>query len=389
VRFVRTEAGGGVLLLGATVVALLWANGPWHQAYHDLWHTELRIGPGRWAIHEDLRHWVTDGLMAVFFFVVGLEIKGEVTTGGPGARRSLALPTLAALGGMVVPALLFLAVVGAGPGSAGWGIPMATDIAFAVGVLSLLGSRVPSSLKSFLLTLAVVDDIGAIVVIAVVYSQGIALGWLAAALLTVGAVVTARWCGVRRPIGYFPLALACWYCTYQAGIHPTIAAVALGLLVPGGPVVGGSTAEGLEARLHAWSSYVVVPLFALANAGIALSGAALAEAARSRVTWAVAAGLFVGKATGITAGSWVALRSRVGRLPSGARPAHIVGTGGLGGIGFTVSLFITNLAFTSEHLQDQAKVGILFGSTVSAVTGVAVLLRLGARRRSRRLEAPG
>lgn len=374
-EFLRTEAGGGALLLVATAVALIWANSPWQDRYVDLWHTEVIVGTGSWAVREDLQHWVNDAVMAVFFFLVGLEIKREIAVGELRDRRAAALPAVAAAGGMVVPALVFLAVVGGGDAARGWGIPMATDIAFAVGVLAVLGRRAPIGLKVFLLTLAIVDDIGAIAVIAIFYSGGIEVGWLTGAAAVLAAVVGARHLGLSRPLAYLPLGTAAWYCTYRAGIHPTIAAVALGLLTPAQPIRDRPVLTDLEHRLHPWSSYLVVPVFALANAGVSLGANTLGEAVRSRLTWAVAVGLVVGKVLGISGAAWLAVRSRIGRFPEGVGFGHVLGAGGLGGIGFTVSLFVTGLAFNSEALQTQAKIGILAGSLTAAILGAALLLR--------------
>jgi NhaA family Na+:H+ antiporter len=376
-EFLRTEAGGGVVLLGATVVALVWANSPWQGAYHDFWHHELVLGPGGWAVRESLGHWVNDALMAVFFFVVGLEIKRELVRGELQDPRAATLPVVAALGGMVLPALLFWAVVGSGDAVAGWGIPMATDIAFAVGVLAILGDRVPRGLKVFVLTLAIVDDIGAILVIAVFYAKAFNAGWLMGAAAMLSLVVAARRLGVARPVAYVPIALAAWYCTYRSGIHPTIAGVLLGLLTPAGTIGGREVLEGLEHRLHPWSSYVVIPVFALANAGVALDREAIADAAGSRLTWGVILGLVVGKMVGIAGASVIGARTGLGRFPDGVGVRHLVGAGAVGGIGFTVSLFITGLAFESDTLQAQAKMGILAGSLVAALLGAAVLSRRG------------
>ena len=375
-EFLRTEAGGGALLVAATVVALLWANSPWSASYTDFWHTELTVGSGEWAIREDLQHWVNDAVMVLFFFLVGLEIKREVAVGELRSVRAATLPALGALGGMVVPALLYLSLAGGGEAGHGWGIPMATDIAFAVGVLALLGPRVPGGLKVFLLTLAIIDDIGAIAVIAVFYSSGVAAGWLAAAVAALLAVLVVRRVGLSNPLAYLPVGAVAWYCTYRAGVHPTIAGVALGVMTPASPVRHRHVLEDLEHRLHPWSSYVVIPVFALANAGVDLGDGALGDALSSRVAWAVALGLLVGKCVGVSTFSLAGLRARVGVLPRGVRPAHVPGAGALGGIGFTVALFIAALAFDDPALQAEAKIGILAGSVVSAVVGAAVLAAL-------------
>jgi len=374
-EFLRTEAGGGVVLLGAALAALVWANSPWQGAYHDLWHHEIVVGPGSWGIRESLQHWINDGLMAVFFFVVGLEIKRELVGGELKEPRAAALPAVAALGGMVVPILLFRLVAGPGPAAHGWGVPMATDIAFAVGVLAVLGSRVPRGLRIFVLTLAIVDDIGAIIVIAAFYTTDFEPAWLLAALAVLAAAPLASHAGLVHPAAYVPLAVVAWYCTYRSGIHPTIAAVALGLLTPAAPVRGRPVLEELERRLHPWSSYVVIPVFALANTGVALGRQTMQDATGSRLTWAVVIGLVVGKLVGIAGSAIVLAGTRFGQLPSGVRPRHLLGAGGVGGIGFTVSLFITGLAFADEAHQAQAKIGILAGSLLAALLGAAILSR--------------
>ena len=374
-EFLRTEAGGGVVLLAAAVAALVWANSPWQDAYHDLWHHEIAVGPGRWAVRESLQHWVNDGLMTVFFFVVGLEIKRELVRGELREPRAAALPAIAAVGGMVLPAVLFWLVSGGGAAARGWAIPMATDIAFAVGVLAVLGHRVPRGLKVFVLTLAIVDDIGAIIVIAAFYTGGLEPAWLLGALGVLVVAAASRRLVLARPVGYAPVAVLAWYCTYRSGIHPTIAGVALGLLTPAGVVRGRAVLEHLEHRLHPWSSYLVIPVFALANAGVALHAETLADAAGSRLTWAVMVGLVVGKLFGIGGAAAGAVRFSLGQLPSEVRLGQVLAAGAVGGIGFTVSLFITALAFEQEALQAQAKIGILAGSLLAAVLGAILLIR--------------
>ena len=372
--FLRTEAGGGVVLLVAALIALVWANSPWSGGYHDLWRHEIAVGSGEWAVRETLGHWINDGLMAVFFFVVGLEIKRELVCGELRDRRAAALPVVAAVGGMVVPAALFRLVAGGGPAAHGWGIPMATDIAFAIGVLALLGSRVPRGLKVFLLTLAIVDDIGAIAVIAVFYNARLEPGWLLGAAALSGGLAAARRLGAGWVAALVPVAVVVWYCAYRSGVHPTIAGVALGLVTPAGPVARRPVLEQIEARLHPWSSYLVIPVFALANAGVSLDGGSLGDAAASRLTWAVVVGLVVGKLVGIAGATLLVAHSPLGRLPSGVGGRHLLGVAALGGIGFTVSLFITGLAFTDEALQAQAKIGILAGSLMAALAGAVVLV---------------
>ena len=373
--FLHKEAAGGIVLLLATVVALVWANGPLGESYEKAWRETLTIGVGDFSITEDLRHWVNDGLMALFFFVVGLEIKRELVVGELRDPRAASLPVLAALGGAVFPAALFLLIVGSGDAAAGWGIPMATDIAFAVGVLALLGSRISSGVKLFLLTLAIVDDVLAISVIAVFYSDEVSAGWLMAALGGLLAVVALRRAGVVRILPYVPLGLFVWLATLESGIHATIAGVALGVLTPARPVGGRAVLEELEHRLHPYTSFGVVPLFALANAGVNLGGGRLAEAAGSRLALAIVVGLVVGKVLGISATTFLALRMRVGVLPEGVARSDVWGVAALGGIGFTVSLFISQLAYDDAALIDTAKVGIFAGSILSGVLGAFLLAR--------------
>jgi Na+/H+ antiporter NhaA len=411
VDFLRTEAGSSVLLLAATVIALVWANSPLSGVYEDLWSTELRIGLGGAEITEDLRHWVNDGLMVFFFYVVGLEIRREIAMGELQNRRQAAIPAIAALAGMAVPALLYLALNVGGEGARGWGIVMATDIAFVLGLLALLGPACPPQLRIFLLTLAIVDDIGAITVIAIFYSASIDLAALAVAAALLAAILALR--GVRgwRGPAYFLAGLLLWIATYESGVHPTIAGVLLGLLTAVYPressdvhhaarltqrfrqaptpqrarsaVLGVSSAvspnERLQAALHPWTSYAIVPLFALANAGVALDADALSAAATSPITLGVVLGLVVGKLAGITVCSLAAVRLGVGPLPRGVGPGQLAGGAAIAGIGFTVSLFVAELAFTDEALREEAKVGVLVASLIAAVLG-ATLLRLARRR---------
>jgi NhaA family Na+:H+ antiporter len=381
--FLHTEAAGGLILLAATVVALSWANSPFAAGYQGLWGRELTIGVEPVAVTEDLKHWVNDGLMAMFFFVVGLEIKRELVVGELRDPRRGSLPVLAAVGGVVVPAGIFLLLNAGGQGARGWGIPMATDIAFAVGVLAVLGSRVPAGAKVFLLTLAIVDDILAITVIAVFYTSQLAVGWLAVAAGGMALVFVLRRLGVRAVSAYVPLGILVWLATLESGVHATIAGVALGLATPARPVGGRPVLEQLQHRLHPLSSYLVIPLFALANAGVPLAGDALGRAARSPVAWGVALGLLAGKVLGVAAASLAAVRLRLGALPDDLTMGHVLGLAALAGIGFTVSLFIAELAYPGSELADLAKVGILAGSLVSGLVGAALLAGSG-RRQSRR-----
>jgi NhaA family Na+:H+ antiporter len=401
--FLHTEAAGGVALLLAAAVALVWANSPWQDGYHQLWSTRIAIDVGGHGIDLDLRNWINDGLMAIFFFVVGLEIKRELIEGELRDPRRAALPAIAAAGGMLVPALIYTAFNAGGVGSSGWGIPVATDIAVAVGVVALLGSAVHPALKLFLLALAIVDDIGAIVVIAIFYSGGIDIGAALVAVALLAAVVGCRAAGVRSIGVYVALGVALWVAVHESGIHATIAGVALGLLTPTRPferrelidedeLLDVSTAEQarqtvalargsvsvvewLEHLLHPWSSFVIVPLFALANAGVPITADALTDAWSSSITHGVVIGLVVGKLVGVTAFTWLAVRLRIGTLPDGVVWGQLVGIGAVAGIGFTVSLFVTGLAFDDPALQDAAKIGILGASTVAGILGALILRR--------------
>jgi NhaA family Na+:H+ antiporter len=370
-EFVSLEAASGIVLLLGAAAALIWANAD-TAGYASWWGRTLTLGSGDFAITETLVHWVNDALMTIFFFVVGLEIKRELVTGELRDTRRAALPAVAAIGGMVVPALIYVLLNLGGAGLDGWAIPMATDIAFAVGVLAILGARVPSSLKLFLLTLAIVDDIGAILVIALFYSSGVEPLWLLGGIAVVGLVSVMSRLGVDRPLAYVIPGALLWVCLYEAGIEPTLAGVVLGLLTPALPRRGRPVLERLESGLHPVSSFVIVPVFALANAGVVLSGDAIDHALASRVTVGIVVGLVVGKFVGISGATLLALRLRIGRLPDDLGLAHIFGVATLGGIGFTVSLFITDLAFRGQVIDD-AKIGVLAASALAAVIGVVVL----------------
>ena len=416
--FLRTEQAGGVLLLVAAVASLGWANSPWRGAYDALWHTQLTLRLGDWQLSEDLRHWVNDGLMALFFLVVGLEIKRELTTGELRQARAAALPAIAALGGMVVPALLYLALNPSGEAARGWGIPMATDIAFALGVLAIVGRGLPAALRSYLLALAIVDDIGAILVIAVFYSGSISWGPLLTAGALLALVLVLQRLRVRWTFVYVLVGTGLWLATFESGVHATIAGVALGLATPAvafqrpravsieahriadhtvdDPVppdadahhwlyLAGLTREAVsplarvEELLHPWTSYLVIPVFALANAGVSISRSSLRDAVTSSVTLGVVAGLLIGKTLGVSAFTWAATSTKIATLPEGVRWSQLVGVAVLAGIGFTVSLFITSLAFATPAVQDTAKVGILAASLLAGLLGALLLAR--ARQR--------
>jgi NhaA family Na+:H+ antiporter len=399
--FLHQEASAGLLLVGAALVALVWANSPWSDSYFSLWNTEAAIEFNGHAIALNLREWVNDLAMVLFFFVVGLEIKRELTEGELRDPRQAALPIIAAFGGMIVPAAIFAVINAGGDGSKGWGIPMATDIAIVMGVVALLGSRAPSWLKLFLLALAIVDDIGAILVIAVFYSEGVSFGWLAIAIGSVAVAASIKnsvpWIGV-----YVALGAICWLGLHEAHVHPTLTGVAFGLLAPVTPrrdsnmvdaqqlaerpsvrtaaIVSQqakwtvSIVEWLEHRLHPWSAFLVVPIFAIANAGIKVPASALGDALTNRVTWGVMLGLVVGKTVGIAGATTLAVALKVGRLPTGVTTRYVIGAAALGGIGFTVSLFVTELAFGEEIVGTDARLGVLIGSFVAALLGTAILV---------------
>ncbi len=409
--FFHAESAGGIVLVIATITALVWANSPWKQSYFELWHTHLSIALGSHSIDLTLEQWVNEGLMTIFFLVVGLEIKRELVEGELRDPRTAALPAIAAVGGMIVPALIYVAINAGGNGAGGWGIPMATDIAMAIGVVSLLGSRVPPSLKLFLLALAIVDDIGAIVVIAIFYSDSIHLVPLLVAVGFLLSVAGARLIGVRFVLVYVALGAGLWLALHDAGVHTTLAGVVLGLMAPTRPFRQSelvdeealldistvetaaetamlaresvSVVEWMEHLLHPWTSFLIVPLFALANAGIPITSTSVSNAFTSRITYGVVVGLVVGKLVGVVGASWIATRLRIGTLPADATWRGIVGVGALAGIGFTVSLFVAGLAFDDEPiLQNEAKIGILAASLIAAAFGSVILLRTPGREPS-------
>ena len=402
-RFVDREVAGGILLLVATAVALIWVNIGWDDSYNDFWHTEIELAVGTWHLpHMSVGHFVNDGLMALFFFVVGLEIKRELVTGDLRSARAAALPVIGAMGGMVVPALFYVMLNTSGEASRGWGIPMATDIAFAIGIVALLGSRVSPKIKLFLLTLAIVDDIGAIAVIAIFYSSDLNTGWLITASVGLIAVWILQRVRVWAIPVYAVLGVFIWYATLESGVHATIAGVALGLLTPARPLLNKRDAqqivdalpsdanvaevryasflaqesvpltERLENMLHPFTAFMIIPIFALANAGIKLSGDTISDAATSSVTLGIMLGLIVGKPLGITLFTWVATRFGL-TLPEGVSWPQFVGMGFAAGIGFTVSIFVAGLAFESKGITDLAKIGILVASLIAAVAALLLL----------------
>ncbi|MCB0827833.1 MAG: Na+/H+ antiporter NhaA [Solirubrobacterales bacterium] len=374
-EFIRSEVAGGAVLLVAVVIAMVWANAPFGDTYYSFWHTELTIGIGDASITNDLQHWVNDGLMAIFFFVVGLEIKRELTVGELNSRKKASLPVIAALGGVVLPALVFVALNAGGSGADGWAIPMATDIAFAVAVLALLGSRIPAGVRLFLLSIAIVDDVIAITVIALFYSGGIHLVWLAVGVLGLGLITGMERIGVHRILPFVAVGFLVWIGFHSSGVHATVAGVALGLLTPARPVKGRMVLEELEHDLHPYTSLLIVPIFALANAGIALSFGVVETAASNAIFWGILLGLVAGKTLGIGLATFAAKKLNLAETPEGVLPIHVWGIAALGGIGFTVSIFIAQLAFVDPDLIETAKVGIFSGSLIAAILGSVILIR--------------
>ncbi len=375
-QFIRSEVSGGLVLLVAAVAAIVWANAPFGDTYSSFWHTELSIGIGDLRISEDLQHWVNDALMAIFFFVVGLEIKRELVVGELNDRSKATMPIIAAIGGVVLPAVIFVLInLGDSSSLDGWAIPMATDIAFAVAVLAILGSRIPPGVRLLLLSIAIVDDIIAITVIAIFYSGGISFAWLGLGLAGLLSVVAMQRLGVARILPYVLIGIVVWLGFFESGVHATIAGVLLGLLTPARPVRGRHVLEDLEHSLHPYSALIIVPLFALANAGIVLSASVLGDAVQSTLFWGIVLGLVLGKAFGISLAIFAAERFGMAKTPADVEPGHVWGIAALGGIGFTVSLFISQLAYTRPDVIEMAKIGIFTGSIVSAIVGSALLLR--------------
>jgi NhaA family Na+:H+ antiporter len=414
-RFLHVEAASGLVLLAAAVVALVWANSPWSDTYEKFWHAPVTLGIGPYRSANSVHFWINDGLMVVFFFVVGLEIRREIHEGELSEPRRAALPAAAALGGMLVPAVIFLSFNRGLPSQPGWGVPMATDIAFAVGVMTLLGKRVPAALRVLLLALAIIDDIGAIIVIALFYSSGISIPGLLLALGGVAGVLLLQRLGARRALTYCLPGFVVWLGCLQAGIHPTIAGVILGLLTPARAWFGesgflvtvrkaveefrgeterdGHRAEDLlgpldhidkarreavapvvrlQTTLHPWVAFLIMPLFALANAGVVLDGASLRAPEMRPVLLGVVLGLVIGKPLGILAMSYLAVRMRVALVPSGVSWKGIAVVGAVAGIGFTMAIFIAGLAFTSASRLNAAKFGVLVGSAVAASVGLGL-----------------
>lgn len=419
-RLMHTDGATGILLIICTIIAMVWANSAWANSYIQLWETHLRIGAGGFILDKSLHHWINDGLMAVFFFLVGLEIKREVLVGELATMKKAALPIAAALGGMLIPAAIYVAFNSSGDGKAGWGIPMATDIAFALGVLALLGKRIPPALTVFLAALAIADDMGAVIVIAIFYTAEISLPALAIGLAALVAAVILNRTGVRHPGVYAAVGLICWLAVLKSGVHATVAGVLMAMAIPARARINTrafvsngrklldeyeKSAEAsddiipssqqnhitrtlevhcehvqtplqrLERGLHGWVGFFIMPIFALANAGIIFDGD-ITTALSHPVTLGVALGLIIGKQIGITLFSWLAIRFGWGAMPDGVTWHHIYGAAWLGGIGFTMSLFVGGLAFGESPMMTMAKVGILAASIICGVVGWLLLRRL-------------
>lgn len=388
--FLERESSSGILLLAAAALGLLIANSPLADHYFRILDFSISlqsidpIGPIDLDLELTILKVINYGLMTIFFFVVGLEIKRELTSGHLANLRRAAAPFFAAVGGMAVPALIYLAIAG-GTAPEGWAIPVATDIALAVGILALMGARATDGLKSFLLALAVIDDIGAIVIIALVFSAGAVFSWLLAALGAILAVLVLQKIGVMRTYVYAIVGILLWFSLYKAGVHPTLAGVIMGLMTPATVLSGGkyehledvedgtlTLVEKLEGNLHGLSAYVVVPIFAFANSGVQLNAAALNAALTSPIAWGIVAGLAIGKPLGIFVAAKGAVAAGLAELPTQFRNRALVAVGSTAGIGFTVAIFIAKLAFTETALQDLAVTAVMAGSLLSGLIGVAL-----------------
>ena len=401
--FFKQESASGKLIVLASLVGLLIANSPWGKSYFEILESTFSFSLSAFSFEMNLIHFINDGLMTIFFFVVGLEIKRELVEGHLSTLKNAALPFFAAIGGMLVPALIYLSIAGDSY-SSGWAIPVATDIALAVGVLGLIGSKSISILRPFLLGLAVIDDIGAILIIAVFFSVGVNFSWLLAAGVLVLIVVLTKYLDIRFTTVYIFLGLILWLCLYESGVHPTMAGVILGLLAPAIPFISKeyvdteelvdlsvsktkkiaknsvSVVEWLLHQIHPWTAFLIVPLFAFANSGIVISSQSLQEALNSPLAWAIFAGLVAGKPLGILAFSFVAIKTNVGALSGTVKWREIFATGSSAGIGFTVSIFIAKLAFTDPNLQNLAILSVLVASVFSGVLSL-LLFKLGTSQK--------
>ena len=386
--FLGRESTSGLLVLVAASLGLATANSPFSDKYFSVLDFHIAVGSGWSLIDLSVLKIINYLLMSIFFFVVGLEIKRELTSGHLASLKKAMLPFVAALGGMAIPALIYLAIAG-GVAPAGWGVPVATDIALAVGLLTMLGPSVAASLRSFLLALAVIDDIGAILVIAFVYSTGINISWLAAALVSILFIAVLKKTGVSSVLVYSLLAFTLWFCLYKTGVHPTLAGVILGLMVPNVSYKGKklediedgsvSVIEWLEHKFHPMSTFFVVPIFAFANTGVVITNESVKAASQSLIAWGIFFGLVVGKPLGVLLAALLAKRLKVAELPDGVNKSSLLATGSAAGIGFTVAIFIANLAFDDAATQDIAVLAVIVASVVSALISM-VLFKTIAKR---------
>jgi NhaA family Na+:H+ antiporter len=418
-KFFKREASSSILLLAATIMTLIWANSILAHTYQELWHTEVSFGFGKYRLIKSLHHWINDGLMTFFFFTVGLEIKRELLVGALASRKRALLPIVAAIGGMLVPGIIYFAFNHGGETAAGWGIPMATDIAFALGAIAIFGRRLPIGLRVFLTAFAIADDLGAVFVITLFYTKEIVWHYLLICIVLALGLAVANLLWIRWTVLYGLLGLGIWFSVLGSGIHPTVAGIIVAMLIPArakydtdqfvkkvdatmaafkcGEQSCGYTIllnrdhlnavhalgmachdvetplQQLEHGLHPWVVYGVLPLFALANAGLTLKGMNLTAVATHPLTVGITLGLFLGKPLGVSLFSYLAVKTGLASLPEGVRWSHIAGAGMLGGIGFTMSLFISSLSFSSPVFLDYSKLGILMGSLLSAVAGVSFL----------------
>ena len=386
--FLNRESTSGLLILVASALGLITANSPLSDNYFSTLDFKLTLGADWYLIELSILKVINYLLMSIFFFVVGLEIKRELTSGHLASFKKALLPFVAAIGGMAVPALIYLAIAG-GVAPGGWGVPVATDIALAVGLLTMIGPSVAASLRSFLLALAVIDDIGAILIIAFVYSTGIKFSWLAAAALCIAMIAMLKKAGVESTLIYSLFAFTLWFCLYKTGVHPTLAGVILGLMTPNivrkrtrvEDIEDGSVSviEWLEHKFHPISTFFVVPVFAFANTGVVITAESIKDASQSVIGWGIFFGLVIGKPLGVLIASIAAKRSKAAEFPEGARNSSILATGSAAGIGFTVAIFIANLAFDDAQTQDIAVLAVIAASLVSALLSIA-LFKLLARK---------
>ena len=386
--FLHRESASGILILLASLLGLIVANSPLSENYFTVLEWDFNISIGISLLNLSILKTINYVLMTLFFFVVGLEIKRELTSGHLSSFKNAVTPFIAAIGGMALPAGIYLIIAGDVDAN-GWGVPVATDIALAVGLLALVGTSAVASLRSFLLALAVIDDIGAILIIALVYSSGVSTSWSFLAAVTVAAIYMLNKLGVKSTFVYFLFGIALWYCMYKSGVHPTLAGVILGLMTPNilkensklhdGEDNQVSVIEWLEERIHPWSSFIIVPLFAFANTGVVITSDSINDAINSPIAWGIFAGLVIGKPIGVLASVFIARKINLGQYPQGAKNVDILATGSAAGIGFTVAIFIANLAFSDPATQDLAIFAVIIASLVSALLSV-LLFKLVSRK---------